>query len=174
MTERLERELNNWSVQELRDVLDRYSLASSGVKKVLVTRLIESGRYVFSGPDYDRWTITAIRAEIKKRGVMHSSTRRSALIDKLKQVDAQKENIQQGPPSPKRKVWWNILFDFVVFFFPLLCISKRVELGTRTSIEKDTPFTTKDVTFKKKKLDVSSTTTASTFWISISRHYYLS
>lgn len=66
MTEELEAEFNNWSVQELKDVLGRNTLPTTGLKKALIARLVASGQYTLTGPDYDRWTVTALKAAARE------------------------------------------------------------------------------------------------------------
>lgn len=108
MSEALEAELNNWSVQDLKDVLDRYKLPTGGLKRALIERLAASNAHKFTGPDYDRWTITALKAAARKAGVPASISRRSLLVDKLRQAHEKKETTEPAAaaanPSPKRRV----------------------------------------------------------------------
>lgn len=91
-------------------MLDRYKLSTAGLKKALIARLAASGQYTLAGPDYDRWTVTALKAAARKAGISASVTR-SLVIDKLRQANEQKQPAApavQSAPSPKRRVRYRV------------------------------------------------------------------
>ena len=81
-------DLENWTIEFLKQELEKRNLPGSGKKEELISKLLQSG-YSSQSPCFDKWSIASLKTELRRLNLSAFGPRESLITTLTRQNQAQ-------------------------------------------------------------------------------------